>query len=394
MTNPGSFPPAPDPNTGHLNSDGLRDRSGRFLQPVSSASSGTGGRQPDATAPVARRPDARQQHLTCRGFTLIELLVVIAIIAVLVALLLPAVQQAREAARRSQCTNNLKQIGLALHNYESTLGRWPAASTSPLPGDLFNYARGSWMTKILPYCDMANLYNIYDQNVDWLAPANSIPVSKNVPLFNCPSAPERPGSEWTVLVNYANATTTTATLVPRAFYYGATTDYTNVGGIGTALNNSLPATLRLADPLNSGILKSEPVRLAEVSDGLSNTILVTECAARPLLYQKGVLVKDGAVTRTWSGSASVNRPLPTGGVWASHNKGFLVDGAQPNGYTNTPPGPCPINCSNDNEIYSFHAGGANTCMADGSVRFLGASMSLEVLIALVTRNGGEINPPD
>ena len=77
-------------------------------------------------------------------------------------------------------------------------------------------------------------------------------------------------------------------------------------------------------------------------------------------------------------------------MWASHNKGFLIDGSQPNGYTVTPPGPCPVNCSNDNEVYSFHTGGANALMADGSVRFLRETLSLRSLTALVTRQGGEI----
>jgi prepilin-type processing-associated H-X9-DG protein len=132
---------------------------------------------------------------------------------------------------------------------------------------------------------------------------------------------------------------------------------------------------------------STAVSLAAVTDGLSNTILAADCAGRPRLYHRGVLVPDGTTPRTWSGSST--HPFPVGGVWASHNKGFLVDGAQMNGYTNTTPGVAPVNFSNDNEVYSFHPGGAHVLMADGSVRMVSESMSLIVLCAMTTRAGGE-----
>ena len=344
---------------------------------------------------IAESPNPTSAHnrwRNRRGFTLIELLVVIAIIAILVALLLPAVQQTREAARRMQCRNNLKQIGLALHNYESSHGMWPQQSTGPQPGPGYNAPRGSWVTRILPYLEKDGVFKQYNPNLNWHDPANATAVKSPMPVLTCPSTPNRDGFEWTVLVSYANATTATATLSPRDFYYGATTDYTNVGGIGTARNNSLPPAQQLASPTDSGILKASGVRLAEVTDGLSSTVLVIECAGRPNIYQRGRLVPDGTTPKTWSGSASVNRPFATGGVWASHNKGFLIDGAQSNGYTNVTPGPCTINCSNDNEVYGFHPGGASTLMADGSVRFLSESLAMQVLVAVVSRRGREPVP--
>ena len=102
----------------------------------------------------------------------------------------------------------------------------------------------------------------------------------------------------------------------------------------------LPPAQRLSDPLNCGILKATAVKLSDVLDGLSNTILVVECASRPELFQNGRLVADGTTRKTWSGTASVTRPFPTGGVWASHNKGFVVDGAQPDGNTAIRRGTC------------------------------------------------------
>ena len=325
-----------------------------------------------------------------RAFTLVELLVVIAIIGILVGLLLPAVQAAREAARRMQCSNNLKQIGLALHNYESAFRVWPSQSTGPEQGRNFNARRGSWFTASLPYLEQVGLFQQFNPNFHWHDSVNLTWVKASVPSLSCPSAAARDGFEWTVLLDYANATTTTATLGPRSFYPGATTDYSNVGGVSTQLNAVLPLTQQLSDPLNCGILKGTPVRLSEVTDGLSNTFLVVECAGRPDLYQNGRLVPDGTALKTWSGSPSVTRPLPTGGVWASHNKGFVIDGSQPDGNTLIRPGTCSINCSNDNEVYSFHAGGAMIVMADGSVRFVSKSIAIDLLVALASRNGQEV----
>jgi prepilin-type N-terminal cleavage/methylation domain-containing protein/prepilin-type processing-associated H-X9-DG protein len=329
-------------------------------------------------------------YVNRNGFTLVELLVVIAIIGILVGLLLPAVQAVREAARRMQCSNNLKQIGLALHNYESAHRAWPAQSTAPTPGRDFRARRGSWFTAILPFIEQVGLSQTFDPNLHWHDAGNAATVKAEVPAFRCPSAPDRRGFEWTVLVDYANATTPTATLSTRTFFDGSVTDYTNVGGISTQLNAVLPAPQQLGDPLNCGILKSTSVRLSEVTDGLSNTIFVIECAGRPVLYQNGRVIPDGSTPKTWSGTTSVNRPFPTGGVWASHNKGFIIDGAQPNGNTAIRPGSCSMNCSNDNEVYSFHSGGSQALLADGSVQFLSSSLPIDQLVALVSRHGGEV----
>ncbi|WP_153558178.1 DUF1559 domain-containing protein [Roseimaritima sediminicola] len=349
-------------------------------------------RQGKSLSPLGRSfPPARSagRYAGCRAaFTLVELLVVIAIIGVLVGLLLPAVQAAREAARRMQCSNNLKQIGLSLHNYESSFGVFPAQSTAPGPGANYSVRRGSWFTAVLPFYEQNGLYQSFDDNYHWHDAVNESAVKTNVPTLLCPSAPQREGFEWTVLVDYPSPTAP-YTLTPRDFYPGAVTDYANVGGVGTQLNAVLPPAFQLSDPRNCGVLKRTPVRLAEITDGLSNTALVVECAGRPNLYQMGRQVADGS-PKTWSGSSSVTRPFPTGGVWASHNKGFVVDGAQSDGNTAIRPGLCGVNCSNDNEVYAFHPGGGMMLVADGSVRFLNETIPIEQLTALVSRNGHEV----
>jgi prepilin-type N-terminal cleavage/methylation domain-containing protein len=122
------------------------------------------------------------------GFTLIELLVVIAIIAVLIALLLPAVQSAREAARRIQCTNNLKQIGLAIMSYESSYGVLPPSHTTASPANATG-SGDSWTAMILPFIEQGNLANMYTLNIGYDQPANLAAITVTVPTFVCPSTP-------------------------------------------------------------------------------------------------------------------------------------------------------------------------------------------------------------
>ena len=296
------------------------------------------------------------------AFTLIELLVVIGIIGSLSALLLPAIQAAREAARRTQCANNLKQIGLALHEHHDTYGKFPpgivfAPFTVP-QGQIIQGAHG-FAPFILPYLEQDALAEVYRWDKRCQGPENQPVATTQLRVFQCPSAePDR----WI-----------TAVEDPRNYSYGgqgACGDYTGVRNIDSEL-----VSLGLVDqPANyQGILTLNYLtRIAEITDGASQTILVSESAGRPKLWRAGRLV-PGIYAQ--------------GGAWVVANLIF-GQGSTPDGATK--PGSCAINCTNDHEVYSFHPDGANTAFADGSTRFLKAGMDIRVFAHLATRAGGEV----
>jgi prepilin-type N-terminal cleavage/methylation domain-containing protein/prepilin-type processing-associated H-X9-DG protein len=299
------------------------------------------------------------QSKTRGGFTLVEILVVIAIIALLIGLLLPAVQKVREAGNRMKCSNNLKQLGLALHSYHDTHGKFPPGQVmGPLPEAGVSLAVDhGWGPFILPFIERQDLADRYHWDVHVSDPPNQDAVTAQLPIFQCPSAEPN-----------------------RFFTKGPSSAYGGKNACGdyapTWYVDSILAGEGLIDRPGNGVLQpNHMTRLSEITDGTSQTILLTEDAGRPRLWRVGRPGPDQTVQ---------------GGPWAALNSGIILQGSTADGSQR--PGPCAINCTNERQVYSFHAGGANAVFADGSVHFLKASMSIRTLAALVTRAGGEVVP--
>ena len=297
------------------------------------------------------------------GFTLIELLVVIAIIAVLISLLLPAVQAAREAARRAQCTNNLKQLGLAIANYESATGSYPQGfSLQNDPGGFLADSGGHFI-KILPYIEQLALYNAMNFSIDTYHSTNSTILATGLNALWCPSDGSIIG-----LVNRSDYTTTDGK--PQPVYYSSYS-----GSIGTWPLNVYSATPVSANQMSqlNGVLYATaangslttsiaPARLAGITDGTSNTIAYGE-HAHGLFSKVAFPGEYGIDFNDWN-------------WWVSGNEGdTLFTSLYPinpqrkigSGYSNSTTG------QGDDVVLgasSFHPGGANFAFCDGSVRFL------------------------
>jgi prepilin-type N-terminal cleavage/methylation domain-containing protein len=272
------------------------------------------------------------------AFTLIELLVVIAIIGILIALLLPAIQQVREAGLRTQCTNNMKQIGIALHNYASAnQEEFPSQAAKP-PN------HNGWIVEILPFVEQEGVYKIFEDN-NW---DSNIGGTTPIRMFYCPSEPQG-----------------FPILIP-AYNNDAGTDYVGVAG------------LDYTDGL--GIINTrKAVRVSWITDGTSNTVMVGERPPQPVTTW-------GRYSAYGNGSISGARLLDTLASQDGNKQPCPAPpyffGAGPLSVYN----PCSIN-----QMWSNHRGGANFILGDGSVRYITYSAAL-IMPALATYNGGEVQP--
>ena len=340
-------------------------------------------------------------HSVRRAFTLVELLVVIAIIGILVALLLPAVQTAREAARRMQCSDNLKQIGLALLNHENTHKYMPPWAydfrTNPNPSNpLGNQTQGhSPLMSLLPYLEQQTVTEAMrtglsvNDPTNWPPPWGNAPAaSATVPSYLCPSAPGRTidYAPWFVSLGLPNK---------GPFVIGGT-DYSAVrGAVSSFRTNCAPALPSPPDDTGalgikgimepSNDLSTGKARFADITDGASNSIVFGETAGRHQVYTRGgkKVMPNTAGQAGWilnAGYFDYNSAIRV--------RGFSSDGLVQDGGCST------VNVMNQRsasqaQFYSFHARVAASLRADGSVRFVSESISPIIMAALVTRAGGE-----
>jgi prepilin-type N-terminal cleavage/methylation domain-containing protein/prepilin-type processing-associated H-X9-DG protein len=327
------------------------------------------------------------------AFTLIELLVVIAIIAILVGLLLPAVQKVREAAGRAKCQNNLKQLVLACHSYENAIGRLPVPYST---GD-------SWFVQVLAHVEQGNLLADYTRyspsapTVTWQSPVNAAAVAVRIPIGECPSSPVQPKTPI-----WQDSPTNS---VPGE--YGRT-DYYAVSGVNAS---AYQAAWGVPPGDGSGIFGGQingaggltpGETFTAATDGTSNTIALAEGSGRPWIFVTGgkqvtsfsdpnyVPASAGGLfpnTATTDRAGALVWATQTHGAWA-HNNTYNVTTS--NGAGTTGVGPCAVNCTNARGVYAFHPAGANVGMADGSVRFLTTATTPKNLTAMVTRRNGEV----
>lgn len=294
------------------------------------------------------------------AFTLVELLVVIAIIGILIGMLLPAVQMVREAARRTSCSNNVRQISLATMNYESSHQEFPAGwelSLPAVPGD--PAVINGLLTEILPFLEQTNLEETYDYEKGFLHPDNQETVNIPVPIFQCPSVPSRKP-------------------VPLDGIFGAqvglTAQPTDYFGIRDVHDSSYTRRKGLFTEIWLG--DGQNKRYANITDGTSNTIAFVEKAGLPDLYANGRFVGELVYFYSaWAGPSGIQ-------VYS------VVGDSDP--YSPFPSGPDFLNARNNHTPYSFHTSGLNIGLCDGSVHFLRETVEFDIWWNLVQPDDGEV----
>jgi prepilin-type N-terminal cleavage/methylation domain-containing protein/prepilin-type processing-associated H-X9-DG protein len=343
-----------------------------------------------------------------KAFTLVELLVVIAIIGILVALLLPAVQKARDAARRTQCNDNLHNIGIAVHNFHDQKGFLPS-STRPVAAPTVR--TGSFVF-LLPFIDRQDLWDTYDLTKNWSDTANVANVTgKRVTVYECPASASNRlfldrdpnlgvGAPWgtnaanTVAVGDYGASLGLDTRLP-AVAATAIPHYPNTAATSTdpplRLQASDSITSTATDPTNGFFPKNAQISFKDVTDGLSNTVAVFESGGRPFVYRKNTLVDTNPVAHSlngggwcraasdilFAGSNSTGSTIP--GVFFNRTNGDDTGGhSYPDAIYGT---------EGTSQPFGFHAGGQNVLFGDGSVKFVSDQVDFGIISAAVTRNG-------
>jgi prepilin-type N-terminal cleavage/methylation domain-containing protein/prepilin-type processing-associated H-X9-DG protein len=320
-----------------------------------------------------------------RGFTLIELLVVIAIIAILIGLLLPAVQKVREAANRAKCDNNLKQTALAIHNYHDTYGKLPPwgfdFATPPTPNPFGPQTEGCGILALIaPFIEQGNLLNILNVNHSVADPVNLPPPYGTSPgggtkisVYACPSAPSR-------YADYAPYFESLGLPNLGPMNLGIT-DYNPIRGLDPSFVSACAPTETVSTDSGAFGVKGQQVKIVEITDGTSNTILIAETAGRQQVYFQGQMILPNTPgTSGWQLNAA----------WADYNTAYNLIGY---GTTPVPKSGCSaVNAANYESMYSMHPGGVNVARADGSVAFLQSNTAATTIAAMVTRAGGEVVP--
>ena len=330
------------------------------------------------SVPCRRRSGSQAWRRPGWGFTLIELLVVIAIIAVLIALLLPAVQQAREAARRTQCKNNLKQLGLAIHNYADVFGMFPISQRD----------KGSQLVGLLPYLDQGPLFNqinfngnVRDQNIN-----GKIVDAYVIPGTQCPSDPASPlspsgrassnysfsmGAQWVQATNGCNLNSVVSAYPAGYDPDGDREDPFQRGNVRSDYANSN----QISGVFGRGYFSSYSAKIAQITDGTSNTIAMGEvrffCNKWNWSDGRGWAHGDA---HWYATAAPINFPT------CSDSAGFNA-------------GPCTVNQDNWNSQFGFkskHVGGAHLLLCDGSVRFASQNIDMFTYQKLGDRWDGQV----